>query len=221
MNKIAIICPTYGRPDTFNEVHLNWIETNAGYSDFYFVLEKSEQHLTEKTEANCIIVEQGQRGCNRPFYHACQELKEKYSYLAFVGDDHRFRVKDWDKKFIEALQTAWLVYGPEGYHNENLATACAFRSEIVKKLGYLVPPNFKHLYMDNVWMDIGKEMGIKYLPDVPIEHMHYLFGKAPHDEAYAAVNAESMYNEDRVNYENYKATQFEADIKKLKGGDTI
>jgi hypothetical protein len=52
-------------------------------------------------------------------------------------------------------------------------------------MGWLCYPGLKKLFIDTVWHTIGATLGrIHYLPDVKLEHMHYLWGKAEHDETY-------------------------------------
>src|SRR5215212_10039824 len=174
LNKIAVICPTYGRPDKFNEIYLNWKSNNAGYSDFWFVFEESENFLKDKTGAFFITAPPGRRGMVRPLNYAAAELCSRYNYLMFAGDDHRFRTPDWDKQFItafEGMDGTGYVYGPEGYHNENLATACAMSSDIIRAIGYMALPGQFHLYVDVYWMRMMERLGKCYLPNVFIEHM--------------------------------------------------
>lgn len=218
INKIAVICPTYGRPNTFNQIYENWVENNAGQSDFWFVFEESEAELKNKTNALYKVSPSGERGMVRPLNFAAVELAETYTYLMFVGDDHRFRTHDWDKQFIEAFEgigKTGYVYCPEGYHNENLATACAMSSNIVMALGYMALPKQKHLFVDVYWMRMMERLGRKYLPDVFIEHMHPNFGKGAYDANYAAVNSLDVGANDETVYNEWLAYDIDKDIEKV------
>ncbi len=219
INKIAIICPTYGRPKSFNQIFENWQQHNTDLSDFYFVFEENEVHLQQQTQAKSIIAPSGTRGMVRPLNFAANILSQHYKYILFVGDDHRFRTADWDAQFIQAFENlngTGYVYAPEGYHNENLATACAFSSNIVRAIGYACLPTLKHLFVDVYWMDMMAELGKAYLPNVFIEHMHPVYGKSNWDENYTAVNDTAIGEHDKQTYEHWKLTQKNHDIDTIK-----
>jgi hypothetical protein len=103
-------------------------------------------------------------------------------------------------------------YGDDLLQGANLPTAVTMSAEIVRRIGYMVPPVLVHMYMDNFWRDFGVKIGnLQYRPDVVIEHMHYLAGKAVNDLQYQEVNAAHVYEKDRLAYEDYQKTQMEAD----------
>jgi len=75
---------------------------------------------------------------------------------------------------------------------------------IVKALDGMVPPGLIHLYLDNFWMQLGKDLGaMTYLGHVVIEHLHPIVGKAKWDEVYKAVNAEDVYAADAKAFYEY------------------
>jgi hypothetical protein len=89
-------------------------------------------------------------------------------------------------------------------------------ADIVSALGYMVPPELVHLYLDNVWMDWGRGMGaLTYLDDVVIEHMHPAAGKAVNDVGYLEANSAEQLHADRTAYEKYCETQLPHDLARL------
>ncbi len=83
----------------------------------------------------------------------------------------------------------------------------------------MVPAPVDHLYCDNAIKDLGLAMDrLRYLPDVLIEHMHPVAGKAESDEQYDRVNSSSQYRKDRERYQNWLIAPqgLAADLKKLK-----
>jgi hypothetical protein len=91
-------------------------------------------------------------------------------------------------------------------------------SDIVRALGYMAPPALTHLFVDDFWRDLGRAADcLRYLPEVVVEHLHPIAGKAEWDEGHKRVNAASMYAADRVAYTRYRATQFRADVVKVQG----
>jgi len=107
------------------------------------------------------------------------------SYYGFLGDDLIPRTKHWDGKLIEAAGTGAISYGDDGNWGEKLATHPCIGGDLVRRMGWLCYPGLNKLFIDTVWHTIGAKLGrLHYLPDVKLEHMHYLFGKAEHDETY-------------------------------------
>ena len=84
------------------------------------------------------------------------------------------------------------------------ATAVAMTGNIVRALDGMVPPDMIHLYLDNFWLRLGKDLGaISYLEDVIIEHMHPAAGKGEWDAGYKEVNASEVYDADRIALDTY------------------
>lgn len=147
---------------------------------------------------------------------AAMENVDKYKYIGFLGDDHRTRTVDWDEKVIEALQSNNVVYGNDLLQCERLPTAVFMRSEVIKALGFMAPPALVHLYLDNFWLELGRATSIQYLPDVIIEHLHPMAGKAEWSEQYLEVNDQALYDQDSQTFQNYMATEFAADLEKVR-----
>jgi hypothetical protein len=79
-------------------------------------------------------------------------------------------------------------------------------------------PGCIHLYFDNFVKQLGIDLSaLIYLPDVIIEHLHPVAGKAEMDEGYARVNQPKWYEEDLLTLQKYIRSQEYADlVNKLK-----
>jgi len=143
----------------------------------------------------------------------------EYKYIGFMGDDHWIKTPSWDQKILRKIHGIdyGMVYGNDLLQGEALPTAIVMDSRIIKKLGYMCPPSLEHLYIDNFWLDLGKSLKtIKYCPEVIIEHMHFSAGKSDIDDMYAVSNHADSYKKDLKAYQNYLASDFKNDIKKIK-----
>ena len=139
---------------------------------------------------------------------------EEYEFISFMGDDHRPRTQGWDRILADAIgERPGVAYGDDLLQGANLPTAVLMSAEIVRRIGYMVPPVLVHMYMDNFWRDFGVKIGnLQYRADVVIEHLHYLAGKAINDLQYQEVNASHVYEKDRIAYEDYEKTQMDSDV---------
>ncbi len=78
-------------------------------------------------------------------------------------------------------------------------------ASIVAALGAMVPARVEHLFCDNAIRDLGQRAAcLRHLPDVLIEHMHPVAGKAEMDDGYRAVNSTRRYVEDREAYRQWR-----------------
>jgi hypothetical protein len=113
--------------------------------------------------------------------------------IGFMGDDHFPRTKGWDSAYISAIREmggVGIVYGDDTVQHEFVPTQCAMSSNIIRTLGWMSPPQLKHMYVDTIWRDIGNLAGcLRYLPDVIVEHVHPVTGAIPRDAAYDRVEA--------------------------------
>lgn len=143
----------------------------------------------------------------------------KYRALASLGDDHRPRTPGWDSALLAALDAAGgtgIAYGNDLLQGERLPTAVVMSSDIVAGLGWMCHPSLRHYCVDNVWKVIGETAGcLHYLPDVIIEHLHYLrTGDAP-DATYR--QAEARCDADREAYEEWLLRAANDDIEAVRG----
>jgi hypothetical protein len=142
-----------------------------------------------------------------------------------MGDDHRPRTVGWDAAYLNALHElgTGIVYGDDRLQGEALPTQCAMTADIVRALGYMAPAGLRHLAVDNFWLDLGRGAGcLRYLPDVVVEHMHPLAGKAEWTPGHRRVNAPAMYERDLAEYGRFKRHELPgavAKVRDLMGGD--
>ena len=212
INKILVICPSHKRPQAAAELVKSFIDKSGQLADIMIVCEEGELSTYSdaiKTDNRVTIAEAtpGTRGMVRPLNQFATEAAKTYFSVMFVGDDHRFRSKNWDKDFIFELNKVPLVYANDLFQRETLPTACAVRSDVIQALGYMALPSLRHLYVDNYWLALGKKIGIKYCVYLTIEHMHPAAGKGTDDEHYAAVNSNEMYTHDQKEFERFIASE--------------
>lgn len=131
-----------------------------------------------------------------------------YPFLGFMGDDHLPVTPGWDRIIRDELDPRdsdgrptnrpRVVYGNDLIQGANLPTAVFLHSRIVLALNFMAPPGLVHLYADNFWLELGRDLdGLVYLPHVVIQHLHPVGGTAAWDEGYADANAPARDETDR------------------------
>lgn len=135
--------------------------------------------------------------------------------IGFLGDDHRPRTPGWDASYLSALKElgAGIVYGDDLLQHDFVPTQCAMSASIIRELGWMAHPSLKHMYVDTLWRDMANVAGkLRYLPDVIVEHMHYLNGKATEDEGYRRVNDKQVFDDDERAFHALHATGVIRDV---------
>lgn len=206
---MAVIVPTRGRPQNAARLQRAFAETDSLNAVPMFVVDADDPELPGYLarvgvgEITHILVHDSDAagtGMTGPLNYAAGILSHEYDALGFMGDDHMPRTAGWDAHVLGALAGPGpaVVYGNDLLQGERLPTAAFMPSRLVRALGFMAPPVLGHLYVDNFWMELGlRTGGLRYLPDVVIEHLHPAAGKAGMDARYAAVNAPEADTADR------------------------
>ena len=228
MTDLVVVVPSRGRPQAARELAEAFADTCTADTQLVFSLDDDDPTLDQYPEPRLV-------GPNRSMVEALNAAAVAYARgllglldapfaVGFLGDDHRPRTKGWDASYLEALRElgSGIVYGNDLLQRAELPTQCAMTTDIVTALGYMAPPALTHLYVDNVWLELGRraECG-RYLPDVVVEHCHPIAGKAAWDEGYERVNNAAMYRRDEQAFLNYFVCGLTGDVMKIRALRTV
>jgi hypothetical protein len=181
-----------------------WKEHSEGLSDIVIALDPDDEHYyTRRKEAIYFVNKTRERMI--PTLNKCANaFANEYEMIAFFGDDHLIKTK-WESEMYKANQVAngfGIFYGDDLLQGARLATAVCLDAKIVRLLGYIAPPMLTHLYADNFWMDLGRELNtLRYFPEIIFEHIHPHIGKSEEDSMY--IESNSFFEADQKKYEQY------------------
>lgn len=227
--EITVLCPTRGNPEALREAYFSFHDTAMErFTRFVAVVDEDDPSLKDyvtmvedMVDLRIDLVPRGESGSmNKALNFAAMRWKDRANVIGFIGDDHRFRTKGWDRVIgqVMADQGGGFVYGNDLFQGEALPTAVFISSKIVNALGWFGPPKCKHLYLDNTWKLLGDRADcLYYLPDVVIEHMHPAAGKGEWDANHVRVNATEIYDHDRVAFEEWLNDGVEHDVEVVMG----
>ena len=214
---LAIICPTRGRPQNVERL----LALDAPNVDWIFCVDDDDPEIARYRQidqrVDAVIWFGPPQRCVGWLNEASAYILDDYRYIGFIGDDHLPRTPNWDQRIVEALERlgTGIVYTNDLLQSEKLPTVQFVTSDIIRTLGYFAPPALTHYYFDDYYLALGRAIRrIKYLPDVVIEHLHPLAGKAQMDTNYETTSP--LMQSDGVAYAHYKAEQFMVDVFKLE-----
>jgi len=215
---LLVIVPSRGRPGNVRRLREALAATGA-VCDFLIAIDDDDPTALEYSQLpqppGFIVVTDPRRRLGPTLNVKAVAHTRAYRNIGFMGDDHCPQTWGWDRRVVMALQDTPMCYGNDLLQGRNLPTAVFMRSQIIQKLGYMCPPEQTHLYLDDFWLALGGRIGITYMGDVIIEHLHPGNGKAPMDASYAETGSQEMYAKDKAAYERYLDTQFEKDVAVL------
>lgn len=100
----------------------------------------------------------------------------KADFVMLANDDHVFRTPGWDKICVDALKTNAMVSTSDGWTDEKNTLPkglTCWRGDLLRAVGYIFPKGLNHMFIDNVWRDIGLGANCwKVLDNVIVEHEH-------------------------------------------------
>lgn len=230
-DRLAVIVPTRGRPENVRKVLAAWDFTGAwADADLILAVDRDDPELQgymeierERQRSSLYLAVQGGWTPMVPKLNwvALAAAKQgSYAAIAFAGDDHLPRTIGWARRYLDVLAElgTGMVYGDDGYQGVKLATEWAVTADAVRALGRKVPAPVDHLYCDNAMMDLyGGAGAMRHLPEVRIEHMHPVAGKAQTDAQYDRVNSREQYAGDRLKYVDWKTGTLWDQVAVIRG----
>ena len=227
MPDLLVIVPTRGRPESLPKISAAWMATGEfKHADLVYVVDADDPAVDdyEATWERLVFAGRMVRAEKREplvpkLDAAALAFAGDYFALGFAGDDHIPRTHGWAKTMVAAMREmgTGVVYGDDLLQRERLCTSWAMTSDIVRALGRMVPAPVEHMYCDNAVMDLARLAGcLRYLPDVVIEHMHPIAGKAGMDAGYERVNRPEQYRADELAYGWWLRQGRAADVATVK-----
>ncbi|MDQ8045259.1 MAG: hypothetical protein REI11_11695 [Patulibacter sp.] len=224
---MAIIVPTRSRPQNVTRVVDAWLATDAfAGAELWFVHDADDPQCSEYDDVLEGLEEtRGAYGSihaltlptwlplvpklNAATAHVLEWYPET-AIVGFAGDDHLPRTPGWTTHYREILGGfplggTGVVYPDDGYR-QDIPTSWVMTVDIARELGNAqVPAPVEHLYCDNAVADLADAAGcLAMLPDVLVEHMHPVAGKADRDAQYDRVNSGEQFAKDRRAYRRWK-----------------
>ena len=159
---ISILCPSRGRPELAKNMIDTAIATSTVPLEFLLYLNSDDPELPRYQEL--IDSKYYSVGLDRSPCYSWNLLAEsaKYDILFLIGDDAEFVTQHWDLKIINKFNQypdkIACVYPLNGAVSKNKNPHFCLHKNWVKLLGYFVPPQFWHWYVDTWTAKIAQQL---------------------------------------------------------------
>jgi len=204
---IEVLAPTKGRPSRAAYMAETWDRTrNSKYTHLTLVLDmedpKRPDYWGHGMGRPWLIGSYGTGSMVERTNRAALSLSHA-DIIGFAADDNVFVTRDWDEAVREAFAdpNVTTVNTNDLLVGDSKGGVYFIRNDVVKALGWFLPPFLEHLYVDFAIVQLAKRAGTyKYLPDVIIEHAHPYSGRAQWDEQYRSYNNPMQDSKDSKAY---------------------
>jgi hypothetical protein len=226
---LTVIVPTRGRPQNI-VTQMKALKASRSICTVIYCVDENDPEVDRYVEAvgndpdayEFAILQIGEPAMLGPWLNRVAPViarspKLQRELIGFMGDDHFPRTDRWDKTLADACRgQVSIAYGNDLMQGPNLPTAVFMTGAIIRTLGWMVPPEMEHLYLDDAWKSLGQMSGtLRYFGNVIIEHMHPAARKAAMDEGYNRVNQQSQYDADRKRFADWLHGSARADADKI------
>jgi hypothetical protein len=218
--KMVSVCSSRRRAGRCKEMIESWLKTATGLeSQLAVYVADNDPQLTEyrkipKDKRWKLVV-----GPEKSLVAAVNGLVKDfpdYEFYHEINDDHICRTEGWDIRLMAAVNSKNGGYSIAYGKTKNMPTSVMYGGKLVRVLGNrMFPDAFRHSYIDDWLMILGQSANLlKYVPDVEIEHVHWMFGQAEKDEVYEGVVADYEHGKRVLEQERGKLTEL---ILRLRG----
>jgi hypothetical protein len=216
-NSNLVIIPTRGRPENAERA-VKYLKEHSKVSDIVLGLDEDDEHNYPRLDG--VMYEVGPREYMiATLNKIAMKYVDDYLFFTFLGDDNIVTTDGWDvaMSITLAKHGYGIAYGNDMLQEDKLPTSIMITTNIVKALGFMAPPQQKHLYADNFWQALGKGLGsYYYFPSVYWEHLHFYNKKAEKDIIYIEANSKERYEKDRKSFEKYMKKHYVNDVLRVK-----
>jgi len=161
-NGISILCPSRGRPHLAKRMIESAISTASSPIEIILYLNEDDPALEQYKSS--IDSKYYQIGPDRSPCYSWNLLADqaKNDILFLMGDDAEFVTKHWDLKIINAFNQypdkIACVYPVNGAVSKKKNPHFCLHKNWVRTLGYFVPPQFWHWYVDTWTARIAQKL---------------------------------------------------------------
>lgn len=184
----SLLTPTRGRPQALQEMADSVRATSTRPVEILAYVDDDDPYLEQYEATTGVGVTVGPRIMLSECWNVLAR-KAEGDFLHMSSDDIRFRTPGWDSIIKDTFENfpdrIACVYGRDGIHDEKLATHGFISRRWYETVGYFTWPEFPCDFADTWLHDVAQMIGrLIYQPDVLIEHLHPIAGKAEWDQTH-------------------------------------
>ena len=210
--RIAVLLPSRFRPAGLRRAAESW-RAHSVESDIVFGFQEDDPDLAEN-----VAIAGGYPhhlfeniGLAAKANALCEAMPGYAGYM-ILNDDQIIHTPGWDRVLLDAIDEfardrghrLVIPHWRDGIHDERLPQGFVTAELLAITQSYLPRGYMRHLFTDNYFKFIGETCGmLRYVPEVFIEHLHFVNGKAKPDANYAETQNSVAYRRDEAQFRRW------------------
>lgn len=234
LRRLALLCPTRGRPDRATEFVTSAFQTAAHPERLRCYLYVDEDDPCEDEYQTRLTAAVDRPDAVSLTVGPAFGVPRAINYLADASDADVLLVSNDDQVYVEAgwdvrldeeanrfADGIYCMWFNDGWESENFCTFPILGRGWYEALGYLQSPLFEHFHTDSwIWMLAKSIDRAHYVKDVHVEHRHWKTGHGEMDDTYRRNMKEHPVMGTRQQRDRQVIDQFEryfmSDLEALK-----
>lgn len=220
------ILPSKGRPDACRKLMVKMRQMGAK-ANIMICVNADDDMIDEYRNISCPghltinLVPSGTVGCAEAIRDAFR-LFPSEPWYGILSDDFVVKTDEFEERLVRAAGDWGIASANDEWQSDpnpqkSRITASVFGGKFVRGLGYLAPEGFKHLYVDDVWEILGRNLGNwRVLMDVVITHDHPMKSGADMDETHKSANSRKINEHDHAAFVKWSSERAHVDIHRLR-----
>lgn len=146
-----------------------------------------------------------------PKLNAGLKKKPNEPWYGILNDDHLPKTWEWDLLLQKAVEKQPIVW-PKDNYADRISTP-VFDGELIRKLGWICPPELNHFYIDDAHELLADVLGCSRVDYVTVSHEHVNKGRMKPDQTY---KERPDPNRDRVAFQKWCREQWPQIRKRIE-----
>ena len=234
-SKLLVVCPSRGRADRIKEMLDSYESTvDFDHTRLKILIDKDDKDLRKYFK--CLPAWASIEVFDRQHDHTLTTeiinrtfmMNYDYEYYSVINDDIEFLTPGWDKAFCnkgkistgidDTMQEHYKNVAVQHINTEGFPIISGIDGDIVRAIGYLQYPRFKHSCGDNFWYWIARRLDVLEIDkDVHWNHNNAYFGRGEDDETYKNTYVYgSNTMDDYYVYQDWLKYKIHKDLEKIK-----
>jgi hypothetical protein len=221
VNGICLI-PSYNRPKRLSRFFESYFDTNSEIGGLVLVDACDPaciEYFNLKTPSAWSIYLTGGRSMGDKCREAWRAATLPHDAVILLNDDHVLRTLEWDKRLMDQLNGRNFISTSDGWRTNGKSTlpagATAWSGPLLKAVGYIFPKGLNHMFIDNVWRDLGLATNCWQVDEsIVVEHEH-----ATRDQKFMDAThrqSESYHAADSARYMQWRnGGEFDEAVRKI------
>lgn len=146
-----------------------------------------------------------------------------YGWYGVISDDSLVRTDGFEQELVR-VAGKWGIASPndlwqarEDVSRSRVGSVVVFGGEFLRAIGYLTPPGFDHLYVDDVWEHLGRALGNwRTVMNVVVEHDHPLRTGEAMDATHFRVNHQDRYEHDLAAFQSWMSGDRRSALRRFR-----